>query len=68
MTNPSTYFSGVRNEAVAEAQTLNTPSKDQSRLPHGRHSFTYTIERLKSGCLLYRLELAGSGRAESRLV
>ncbi len=56
MTNPDTYFREVRNE-----QKTNYASRRASRTKgspgqtFGQDRFTYTVERLPSGCLLYQL-------------
>ena len=63
MTNPDTYFREVWNE-----QKTNYASRHASRpkrLPgqtFGRDRFTYTVEQLPGGCLLYQLALTRQTR------
>jgi hypothetical protein len=61
MMSPNTYLSNPWNEgAKAGAQPSGAPSKSQLQRASGRHTFTYRIEGLPSGCLLYQLELNSS--------
>ena len=57
MMNPSLYFREVWNkEETADKNACAFRSKSAPRLPHGKGPFTYTVERLLSGCLVYRLD------------
>jgi hypothetical protein len=57
MTNPDRYF---REETTAKANACahSGGKNGSSRSRHGR-KFTYTVERLQGGCLLYQLAFCG---------
>jgi len=56
MTNPDTYFSEVWNEQKTNYASASRP-KGSPGQTFGRDRFTYTVEQLPSGCLLYQLAL-----------
>jgi len=56
VTNPDTYFREVWNEGETTAASIRASrSKRSITLPHRPDRFTYTVERLEGGCLLYQL-------------
>ena len=59
MRNPEIYSREVRyeEETTEEAAARYPHCKSEHRLSHEKGSFTYTVERLQSGCLLYQLAL-----------
>ena len=63
MMNPNVYFRDLWTEAeTTAAKARSSGGKSETRLQHGRHRFTYTIERLQSGCLVYQLTLVEQNR------
>src|SRR5271169_3187141 len=58
MTNPDTYFREVWNEQKTNyARGRASRPKGSPGETFGRDRFTYTVEQLPSGCLLYQLAL-----------
>ncbi len=56
MMNPTLYLRDVWSaEETTEGNARTSGGKREPRLPRRRGRFTYTVERLQSGCLLYQL-------------
>jgi hypothetical protein len=63
MMNPDMYFRDTWKEEEATDETAcSSNGKSKPRLRHGQDHFTYTVERLQGGCLLYQLALVRQNR------